>query len=84
MIEYKVYSDEILLNNVLFAGMSREEMEKHILKMLRDKDLSVFKVDVDVLYLLKPTVKNTIKVRVYRRIKVNKEGHLNECEHKSE
>ena len=69
MNEYKVYSDEILLNNVLFVGMSREEMEKHIFKMLRDKDLSVFKVDVDVLYLLKPTVKNTIKVRVYRRIK---------------
>ena len=69
MSEYKVYSNEILLNNVLFVGMSREEMEKHILKMLRDKDFSIFKVDVDVLYLLKPTVKNTIKVRVYRRIK---------------
>ena len=69
MSEYKIYSNEILLNDVLFAGMNRDEMEKHILKMLRDKDLSVFKVDVDVLYLLKPTVKNTIKVRVYRRIK---------------
>ena len=69
MSEYKIYSNEILLNNVLFVGMSREEMENHILKMLRDKDFSVFKVDVDVLYLLKPTVKNTIKVRVYRRIK---------------
>ena len=44
-------------------------MEKQILKMLREKDFSIFKVDVDVLYLLKPTVKNTIKVRVYRRIK---------------
>ena len=67
MSEYKIYSNEILLNNVLFVGMSREEMEKHILKMLRDKDLSVFKVEVDVLYLLKPTVKNTIKVRIFRR-----------------
>ena len=72
MSEYRVYSNEILLNNVLFVGMSREEMEKHILKMLRDKDLSIFKVEVDVLYLLKPTVKNTIKVRIYRRIKENK------------
>ena len=78
MSEYRVYSNEILLNNVLFVGMSREEMEKHILKMLRDKDYSIFKVDVDVLYLLKPTVKNTIKVRVYRRIKVNKEEIENE------
>lgn len=69
MSEYKVYSNEILLNNVLFVGMKRDEMEKHILKMLRDKDFSIFKVDVDVLYLLKPTVKNTIKVRIYRRIK---------------
>ena len=69
MSEYKVYSNEILLNNVLFVGMKREEMEKQILKMLREKDFSIFKVDVDVLYLLKPTVKNTIKVRVYRRIK---------------
>ena len=67
MKKFKVYSNEILLNDVLFAGMSREEMEKHILKMLRDKDFSVFKVEVDVLYLLKPTVKNTIKVRIYRR-----------------
>lgn len=73
MSEYKVYSNEILINDVLFVGMDRHEMEKHILKMLRDKDFSIFKVDVDVLYLLKPTVKNTIKVRVYRRIKVNKE-----------
>ena len=73
MSEYKVYSNEILLNDVLFAGMSREEMEKHIFKMLREKDFSIFKVEVDVLYLLKPTVKNTIKVRIYRRIKVNKE-----------
>ena len=78
MSEYKIYSNEILLNNVLFVGMSREEMEKPILKMLRDKDYSIFKVDVDVLYLLKPTVKNTIKVRVYRRIKVNKEEIENE------
>ena len=78
MSEYKVYSNEILLNNVLFVGMSREEMEKHIFKMLRDKDFSIFKVDVDVLYLLKPTVKNTIKVRIYRRIKVNKEEIENE------
>ena len=69
MSEYKVYSNEILLNNVLFVGMKRDEMEKQILKMLREKDFSIFKVDVDVLYLLKPTVKNTIKVRVYRRIK---------------
>ena len=53
MIEYKVYSNEILLNNVLFVGMKREEMEKHILKMLREKDFSIFKVEVDVLYLLK-------------------------------
>lgn len=68
MSEYKVYSNDILLNDVLFVGMDRHEMEKHILKMLREKDFSIFKVDVDVLYLLKPTVKNTIKVRVYRRI----------------
>lgn len=67
MKKIKVYSNEILLNDVLFAGMSREEMEKHILKMLRDKDFSIFKVEVDVLYLLKPTVKNTIKARIYRR-----------------
>ena len=69
MSEYKIYSNEILLNNVLFVGMKRDEMEKQILKMLREKDFSIFKVDVDVLYLLKPTVKNTIKVRIYRRIK---------------
>lgn len=69
MSEYRVYSNEMLLNNVLFVGMKRDEMEKQILKMLREKDFSIFKVDVDVLYLLKPTVKNTIKVRVYRRIK---------------
>ena len=69
MSEYKVYSNEILLNDVLFVGMSREEMEKHIFKMLREKDFSIFKVEVDVLYLLKPTVKNTIKVRIFRRIK---------------
>ena len=69
MSEYKVYSNEILLNDVLFAGMSREEMEEQIFKMLRDKDFSIFKVEVDVLYLLKPTVKNTIKVRIFRRIK---------------
>ena len=69
MSEYKVYSNEILLNNVLFVGMKRDEMEKQILKMLREKDFSIFKVDVDVLYLLKPTVKNTIKIRVYSRIK---------------
>lgn len=69
MSEYKVYSNEMLLNNVLFVGMKRDEMEKQILKMLREKDFSIFKVDVDVLYLLKPTVKNTIKVKVYRRIK---------------
>ena len=69
MREYKVYSNEILLNNVLFVGMKRDEMEKQILKMLREKDFSIFKVEVDVLYLLKPTVKNTIKVRIYRRIK---------------
>ena len=78
MSEYRVYSNEILLNNVLFVGMSREEMEKHIFKMLREKDFSIFKVEVDVLYLLKPTVKNTIKVRIYRRIKVNKEETENE------
>ena len=69
MSEYKIYSNEILLNNVLFVGMKRDEMEKQILKMLREKDFSIFKVEVDVLYLLKPTVKNTIKVRIYRRIK---------------
>ena len=69
MSEYKVYSNEILLNNVLFVGMKRDEMEKQILKMLREKDFSIFKVDVDVLYLLRPTVKNTIKVRIFRRIK---------------
>ena len=69
MSKYKVYSNEILLNNVLFVGMKRDEMEKQILKMLREKDFSIFKVEVDVLYLLKPTVKNTIKVRIYRRIK---------------
>ena len=73
MSEYKVYSDEILLNNVLFVGMKIDEMEKQNLKMLREKDFSIFKVEVDVLYLLKPTVKNTIKVRVYRRVKVIKE-----------
>lgn len=70
MNEYKVYSSEMLLNNVLFVGMNRDEMEKHILKMLRDKDFSIFKIDVDVLYLLKPTVKNTVKIRVYHRIKI--------------
>ena len=32
MSEYKVYSNEILLNNVLFVGMKRDEMEKQILK----------------------------------------------------
>ena len=69
MSEYKVYSNEILLNDVLFVGMDRHEMEKHIFKMLREKDFSIFKVEVDVLYLLKPTVKNTIKVRIFRRIK---------------
>ena len=69
MSEYKVYSNEILLNDVLFAGMDRHEMEKQIFKMLREKDFSIFKVEVDVLYLLKPTVKNTIKVRIFRRIK---------------
>ena len=73
MSEYKVYSDEILLNNVLFVGMNIDEMEKQNLKTLREKDFSIFKVEVDVLYLLKPTVKNTIKVRVYRRVKVIKE-----------
>ena len=67
MNECKVYSNEILLNNVLFVGMKRDEMEKQILKMLREKDFSIFKVEVDVLYLLKPTVKNTIKVRIFRR-----------------
>lgn len=69
MSEYRVYSNEILINDCLFVGMERHEMEKHIFKMLREKDFSIFKVDVDVLYLLNPTVKNTIKVRVYRRIK---------------
>lgn len=73
MSEYKVYSNDILINDVLFVGMDRHEMEKHILKMLRDKDSSIFKVDVDVLYLLNPTILNTIMVRVYRRIKINKE-----------
>ena len=63
---------------IYLKRIEREEMEKHILKMLRDKDFSIFKVDVDVLYLLKPTVKNTIMVRVYRRIKVNKEETENE------
>ena len=67
MSEYRVYSNEILLNNVLFVGMKRDEIEKQILKMLREKDFSIFKVEVDVLYLLKPTVKNTIKVRIFRR-----------------
>ena len=69
MSEYKVYSNEILLNDVLFVGMDRHEMEEQIFKMLREKDFSIFKVEVDVLYLLKPTVKNTIKVRIFRRIK---------------
>ena len=77
MNEYKVYANEILLNDVLFVGMDRHEMEKHILKMLRDKDSSIFKVDVDVLYLLNPTILNTIMVRVYRRIKVKKEEREN-------
>lgn len=69
MSEYKVYSNEILLNGEPFFGMSREEIEENILKVFRSIDFSVFKVDVDVLYLLKPAVKNTIKVRIYRRIK---------------
>lgn len=73
MREYKVYSNEILLNGEPFFGMSRAEIEENILKVFRSIDYSVFKVDVDVLYLLKPAVKNTIKVRIYRRIKVNKE-----------
>ena len=70
MNEYKVYSNMMLLNNELFVGMDVEEMEKHILKILKNLDSSIFKVDVDVLYLLKPIMKNTIKVRVYRRIKI--------------
>ena len=69
MREYKVYSNEMLLNGESFFGMSRADIEENILKVFRSIDSSVFKVDVDVLYLLKPTVKNTIKVRVYRRIK---------------
>ena len=69
MSEYKVYSNEILLNNVLFVGMERHEMEKQIFKILRKIDFSIFKVEVDVLYLLNPTIKNTIKVRIFRRIK---------------
>ena len=69
MSEYRVYSNEMLLNGESFFGMSRADIEENILKVFRSIDSSVFKVDVDVLYLLKPTVKNTIKVRVYRRIK---------------
>ena len=69
MREYKVYSNEMLLNGESFFGMSRADIEENILKVFRSIDSSVFKVDVDVLYLLKPTVKNTIKVRIYRRIK---------------
>ena len=69
MREYKVYSNEMLLNGESFFGMSRADIEENILKVFRSIDSSIFKVDVDVLYLLKPTVKNTIKVRVYRRIK---------------
>ena len=63
----------MLLNGEPFFGMSRAEIEKNIFKVFHSIDLSVFQVDIDVLYLLKPEVKNTIKVRVYRRIKVNKE-----------
>ena len=70
MSEYKVYSNDMLLNGEPFFGMSRAEIEENILKVFRSIDFSIFKVDVDVLYLLKPTVKNTIKVRVYRRIKI--------------
>ena len=44
-------------------------MESTILKMLRANDFSVYKVTVDVLYLANPVVKNTIKVRVFRRLK---------------
>ena len=69
MSEYKVYSNEILLNGESFFGMSRAEIEENILKVFHSIDYSVFQVDVDVLYLLKPKVKNTIKVRIYRRIK---------------
>ena len=73
MSEYKVYSNDMLLNGESFFGMSRAEIEENILKVFHSIDYSVFRVDVDVLYLLNPTIKNTIKVRVYRRIKVNKE-----------
>ena len=69
MSEYRVYSNEILLNGESFFGMSRAEIEENIFKVFHSIDFSIFKVEVDVLYLLKPTVKNTIKVRIFRRIK---------------
>ena len=69
MSEYRVYSNDIVINGEPFFGMSRAEIEENILKVFHSIDSSVFQVDVDVLYLLKPTVKNTIKVRIYRRIK---------------
>lgn len=69
MNDYKVYSNEIILNDVLFQGMDRREMESTILMMLSKNDFSVFKVVVDVLYLMHPTIKNTIKVRVFRRVR---------------
>lgn len=67
--EYYVYSQEILLNSEEFSGMKRDEMEIHIFKIFHDIDFSVFKIEVDVLDLSNPKIKNMIKVRVFRRIK---------------
>ena len=72
MSDYKTYSNDILLNDELYSGMDRNEMGSNILKMLRAIDFSVYKVNVDVLYLANPDLKNTIKVRVFRRLKSKK------------
>ena len=69
MSDYKTYSITLFLNNV-FIGMNREEMEKTILKMWLRKGFNAFKVEVDELYLLKPTVKNTVKVRIFYKEKI--------------
>lgn len=66
MSDYKTYSITLFLYNV-FIGMNREEMEETILKMYIKKGSIPFKVEVDELYLLNPTVKNTVKVRIFYR-----------------
>lgn len=69
MDDYKTYSMDILLNDWLFRGMPKDEMEQDILEMLREKDPNIFKVNVDVIYMAKPTIKDTIKVRVFIKVK---------------